>query len=192
MHFNESLLPILALALGSNVAAGQSAKPGSEIQKLGYYLGTKVLDGQTSPNPGIAPWRLTQRQIVLLAWALIVGGTVATAIGGYWHGTSHGVFQPYFYDYLTPNVTAASAGWSRRRRRPASSLPLYHDSRAAEVQPSSGEVAAGSATGRGGALPREQPGGLGARATVTYNSCSPAEPRVVILARTVEAVDAPS
>ena len=91
---------------------------------LGYYLGTKVLDGQSSPHPGIAPWRLTQRQIVLLAWALILGGTVATAIGGYWHGTSHGVFQPYFYDYLTPNVTAAAAGWMLLARHSWNNSPL--------------------------------------------------------------------
>ena len=78
---------------------------------LGYYLGTKVAAGETSPVSGIKPWRLTRGQLVGLGWALAVGGTVATALGGYWHGTAMGKFQPYFYDYLTPNVTLAAAGW---------------------------------------------------------------------------------
>jgi len=79
---------------------------------LGYYLGNKVTAGETSPVPGISPWRFSRRQVVGLAWALIVSGTVATAVGGYWHSMAKGgVFQPYFYDYLTPNVTLAAAGW---------------------------------------------------------------------------------
>ena len=91
---------------------------------LGYYLGVKVLAGETSPLPGIAPWRLNRRQMVALAWALIVGGTVTTAVGGYWHSTANGAFQPYFYDYLTPNVTLSAAGWLLLARHSWNTRPL--------------------------------------------------------------------
>ena len=51
MHVNESLLLILALALGSNVATAQSLRPGPEIQKLGYYLGTWQGHGESKGGP---------------------------------------------------------------------------------------------------------------------------------------------
>lgn len=78
---------------------------------LGYYLGVKVAAGETPSVPGISPWRLSRKQLIWLAWALIIGGTIVTAAGGYWHSVSSGVFQPYFYDYLTVNVTLQAAGW---------------------------------------------------------------------------------
>lgn len=91
---------------------------------LGYYLGNKVLAGESAAVPGISPWRFSRRQVVLLALGLIVFGTVTTALGGYWHSTAKGVFQPYFYDYLTPNVTLSAAGWLLLVRHAWNNRPL--------------------------------------------------------------------
>ncbi|MCC6461453.1 MAG: acyltransferase family protein [Saprospiraceae bacterium] len=91
---------------------------------LGYYLGHKVLAGETTEAPGIAPWRWSKRGVLLLGWGLAIGGTVATALGGYWHGKAAGVFQTYFYDYLTPNVTLAAAGWLLVARHSWNRRPL--------------------------------------------------------------------
>ncbi len=91
---------------------------------LGYYLGTKTLAGEPAAATGIRPWALNRRQMLALAWALIVGGTVTTAVGGYWHSVTHGAFQPYFYDYLTPNVTLSAAGWFLLARHAWNNRPL--------------------------------------------------------------------
>jgi len=79
---------------------------------LGFYLGNKpVLDEPAASNQ-LAPWPLTRRGMLWAASALVVLGTVATAVGTYWASKSHGnEFHPYFYDYLTPNVGFCAAGW---------------------------------------------------------------------------------
>ncbi len=91
---------------------------------LGYYLGTKVAAGETSPVASISPWRLSRGQLIALGWVLAIGGGVATAVGGYWHSTALGAFQPYFYDYLTPNVTLSAAGWLLLARHAWNTRPL--------------------------------------------------------------------
>ncbi len=91
---------------------------------LGFYLGNKVAAGEQAPVPGIAPWPLTRRQLVALGWALIACGTAATALGGYWHSSSAGVFQPFFYDYLTPTVTTSAVGWLLLARHSWNKRPL--------------------------------------------------------------------
>ena len=91
---------------------------------LGYYLGNKALAGETPAVQGISAWRFSRRQVLWLAWALVIGGTVATAAGGYWHSVSKGAFQPYFYDYLTINVTLPAAGWLLLARYAWNGRPL--------------------------------------------------------------------
>lgn len=91
---------------------------------LGYYLGHKLIASESEAKTHIEPWHLTRKQVVLLGWALAAAGTIATAMGGYWHSTAKGVFQPYFYDYLTPNVTLAAAGWLLIARHSWNRRPL--------------------------------------------------------------------
>lgn len=77
---------------------------------LGYYLGTKFL--ATDEMGHIKPWRFSRKQLWLLSIAMILLGSLATAGGTWWaSSTFGGKFHPYFYDYLTPNVGIAAAGW---------------------------------------------------------------------------------
>lgn len=79
---------------------------------LGYYLGNKPPSDAAVTAGNLAPWPLTRRQLCRLAGALILLGTVATAVGTYWASKTYGhSFHPYFYDYLTPNVGLCAAGW---------------------------------------------------------------------------------
>ncbi|MBK8191760.1 MAG: acyltransferase family protein [Lewinellaceae bacterium] len=79
---------------------------------LGYYLGNKVAGGQPVAATGIAPWKISEKQIRRLAVLLILAGTGITAVGTWWASKAYGgVFHPYFYDYLTPNCAMAAAGW---------------------------------------------------------------------------------
>lgn len=65
-----------------------------------------------SPTSGIAPWHLSENQVLVLAIGLIVAGTGITAAGTWWASKAYGgTFHPYFYDYLTPNCAMAAAGW---------------------------------------------------------------------------------
>ncbi|MBK6931895.1 MAG: acyltransferase family protein [Saprospirales bacterium] len=91
---------------------------------LGYYLANKVLAGESAAVPGIAPWPFSRRQITLLALALIGASTVFTAVAGYWHSSLKGSFQPYFYDYLAPNVTLGAIGWLLLARHNWNRRPL--------------------------------------------------------------------
>jgi surface polysaccharide O-acyltransferase-like enzyme len=78
---------------------------------MGYYFGHKPFAGETAKGP-LAPWRYTARQMLPVALTLIVWGTVATAVGAHWAGTTYGpAFNPFFFDYLTPNVGIATIGW---------------------------------------------------------------------------------
>ena len=86
---------------------------------LGYYLGWKPLPGDV---PGEAQgeargfplrvWPWSNDQLRRIAWGLIIGGTMVTALGTWW-GSSvwGGHYFNYFQDYLTPNVGLASIGW---------------------------------------------------------------------------------
>ena len=79
---------------------------------LGYYLGNKVAGGHPAAATGIAPWKISEKQIRLLAVLLILAGAGITAVGTWWASKAYGgVFHPYFYDYLTPNCAMAAAGW---------------------------------------------------------------------------------
>jgi surface polysaccharide O-acyltransferase-like enzyme len=81
---------------------------------LGYYLGTKGASGEGHVTDRIGAWHLSQRQLVLLGFGLVVLGTAGTAICsyvvnlGFVPGTQFNVF---FYDYLTPNVGISAMGW---------------------------------------------------------------------------------
>lgn len=78
---------------------------------MGYYFGVKPFAGEPAVGP-LQPWRYTARQMLPVAWTLIVWGTVATAVGAHWAGTTFGpAYNPYFFDYLTPNVGIATIGW---------------------------------------------------------------------------------
>ena len=83
---------------------------------LGYYLGNKPARsaGLTGPWHGrhIAPWPFSEKQLVVLAVALVALGAGATAAGTWWASKAFGgAFHTYFYDYLTPNCALAAAGW---------------------------------------------------------------------------------
>lgn len=91
---------------------------------LGYYLGNKVAADTPATHPGISPWSLSRRQLVRLGWGLIVLSTSATALGGFWHSTAQGSFQPFFYDYLTPTVTLGAVGWMLVARHSWNQRPL--------------------------------------------------------------------
>lgn len=82
---------------------------------LGYYLGTKALAGQatTGGTSAIMPWSLSRGQLFALALGLIAVGTTSTALGTYYCSTTigGGKFHPFFYDYLTPNVSLSAMGW---------------------------------------------------------------------------------
>ena len=79
---------------------------------LGYYLGNKLLKGQSDePDPQIRPWRLNKTQILGLAVALILLGSSITALGNWWFSKAQGSYFPFFYDFLTPNVSIATIGW---------------------------------------------------------------------------------
>ncbi len=94
----------------------------------GYYLGQKRLggpDGYLEKN--IPDWHFGRQKMLALSLALIAIGTSATAVGTYFMGRGTGVFHPYFYDYLTPNVACSAVGWFLLFRhifneRPASQL----------------------------------------------------------------------
>lgn len=75
---------------------------------LGHYLGQRTL-------PRWAPW------------ACIAAGTAITALGTYWCSKGPiggGRFHPFFYDYLTPNVTLAAIGWFALVRQYWNDRPL--------------------------------------------------------------------
>jgi surface polysaccharide O-acyltransferase-like enzyme len=81
---------------------------------MGYYLGHKALRGEASTHPGLSPWPFTRAQMRLAAWSAILLGTAGTMgmtwlFNGYWG--NGGRFFELFYDYLTPNVFLAAAGW---------------------------------------------------------------------------------
>jgi surface polysaccharide O-acyltransferase-like enzyme len=84
---------------------------------MGYYLGSKpCLEDAQLPeyqkNTNIKPWNLHRRQLIWLSLVLMVLGSAATVLGTYWLSKAqNGVFNPYFYDYLTPNVGLATAGF---------------------------------------------------------------------------------
>jgi surface polysaccharide O-acyltransferase-like enzyme len=82
---------------------------------LGYYLGCKTLasEAATVSTSGISPWRLSRSQLFAVAFGLIAVGTVSTALGTYLCSTTigGGKFHPFFYDYLTPNVSMSAMGW---------------------------------------------------------------------------------
>lgn len=92
---------------------------------LGYYLGYKVCAGETPQRSGLAPWPWSRRQMVRLSWALIAGSTAVTMLGAYWHSTASGGFQPFFYDYLAPNVTLGAVGWMLLARHHWNERPLF-------------------------------------------------------------------
>ncbi len=79
---------------------------------LGYYLGNKLLREQaTGAETGIKPWSISRKQVLWLAFGLLVAGTAVTATGNWWFSKAQGHYFPYFYDYLTPNVGIAAIGW---------------------------------------------------------------------------------
>lgn len=80
---------------------------------LGYYLGTKPLSGAPATAVGPSPWPFSSRRLLWLALGLLLAGTVATALGTYFSSITigGGKFHPFFYDYLTPNVSIAAMGW---------------------------------------------------------------------------------
>lgn len=75
---------------------------------LGYYLGTK-LDG-TQPER-IQPFRISRDKLWWISVACIVVGSLWTMFGTWYFSQAQGKFEAYFYDYLTPNVGIASAGF---------------------------------------------------------------------------------
>ncbi|MEO6038226.1 MAG: acyltransferase family protein [Saprospiraceae bacterium] len=90
---------------------------------LGYYLGWKPLAGDGLANGDargdaqgaslLAPWAWSDVQLRRIAWGLIIGAGVVTAVGTWWASTTKGGghYFPFFQDYLTPNVGLASIGW---------------------------------------------------------------------------------
>jgi surface polysaccharide O-acyltransferase-like enzyme len=91
---------------------------------LGYYLGYKPPAGQTPLMPGLRPWPWTERQLVWIAIGLIALGTALTAGGTYWLSLRDGKFHPMFFDYLTANVSIATAGWFLLAQRTFNGRPL--------------------------------------------------------------------
>jgi surface polysaccharide O-acyltransferase-like enzyme len=94
---------------------------------MGYYLGSKGLIGEESHHTGLTPWPWTKAQMQRVAWLLILLGTGSTMgltwlFNGYWG--NGGKFMEVFYDYLTPNVFAAAAGWFLLLRWTLKSSPL--------------------------------------------------------------------
>jgi surface polysaccharide O-acyltransferase-like enzyme len=93
---------------------------------LGYYLGTKHCADEPMLNPHLRPWSFTRRQLRYIALWLVVLGTAVTALGAWWAGSTLGAaFNPYFYDYLTPNVALASVGWFLWARLGWNGAPLF-------------------------------------------------------------------
>ncbi|MCC7244615.1 MAG: acyltransferase family protein [Saprospiraceae bacterium] len=93
---------------------------------LGYYLGRKPFGEVYSGH--IAPWKISERQVTQLAWALITVGTLATMLTTYFFNTTFrpadGKFVEFFYDYLTPNVVISAVGWFLLSRQLFNSHPL--------------------------------------------------------------------
>ncbi|MCA0238704.1 MAG: acyltransferase family protein [Bacteroidetes bacterium] len=75
---------------------------------LGFYLGNKPAADESKPG---RPWAFSQRQLGYIGLALIIAGTVATALLSYWFSHSKGQNFTFFYDYLTPNVSLSAIGW---------------------------------------------------------------------------------
>ncbi len=92
---------------------------------LGYYLGWKPFAGESSSTDRLSPWPWTREQMRRIAWGLIIGGTVVTAMGTWWGSVSRGGhYFGYFQDYLTPNVGLASIGWFLLARLTFGTRPL--------------------------------------------------------------------
>ncbi|MCC6280725.1 MAG: acyltransferase family protein [Saprospiraceae bacterium] len=75
---------------------------------LGYYLGTK---SAADDEKQYMPWRFSRQQLSRIALALIILGTVSTAMLTYWFSSAKGHNFTLFYDYLTPNVSISAIGW---------------------------------------------------------------------------------
>jgi surface polysaccharide O-acyltransferase-like enzyme len=91
---------------------------------LGHYLGCKAVGGSRAPGGErqaeqpidnqylITPWSFSSKRMLQISVVLILLGTGVTALGTWWASVQFGgKFHPFFYDYLTPNVTIATAGW---------------------------------------------------------------------------------
>ncbi len=84
---------------------------------LGYYLGNKI-NQEIAAAPdfqaetGVKPWTMSRPKLILLSVMMILAGSFVTAWGSWWATLANGgKFHLYFYDYLTPNVGIAAAGW---------------------------------------------------------------------------------
>ncbi len=95
---------------------------------LGYYLGTKTLATENTNH--LKPWNLNKTQMLVLSILLISIGTAATMAGAFWTKTclTNPSAHNYFYDYLTPNVGIAAAGWFLLARH------FFNDSPILEVE----------------------------------------------------------
>lgn len=90
----------------------------------GYYLGAKPIQSGTQ-NP-LTKWDWSEKKILGLAVTCIVLGTVVTMAGAFYTKTnlSNPATHLYFYDYLTPNVGFAAAGWFLLARFAFEKFPL--------------------------------------------------------------------
>ena len=75
---------------------------------LGYYLGNKSASDDEKPS---IPWRFTRSQLSRISFALVILGTVSTAMLTYWSSMAKGHNFTMYYDYLTPNVSISAIGW---------------------------------------------------------------------------------
>ncbi|MCB0533434.1 MAG: acyltransferase family protein [Lewinellaceae bacterium] len=91
---------------------------------LGYYLGNKAAAGEAVTRPGIEPWGYTRSRLVIGGWVLIALTTAVSLLATYGLSVRHGIFQPFFFDYLTPTSTMGAAGWMLLARHGWNTRPI--------------------------------------------------------------------